>query len=116
MPETIVARAFDGQTVPGLFAPLRLDVNGADMSRIGDGLMPFLASHDADRPLGRVVDFDRDGDAVYMEIAASSTSRSEPFLEEIRARIRNGVSIGWLDQSCRDGRRRRTGYKAIPSV
>ena len=94
--DVLIARAFDSQVLPGLFGPMRLNPQGADVSRINDGLLPFLVDHEMSRAVGRIVESRLDGDAVYFGIETKETTRTLPYLEEIRASLRQGVSIGWL--------------------
>ena len=97
MPEEAILSFASQELMQGLFGPMRLRVTreSVDLSRVGarSGL-PYLIDHDSTRPLGRVVRTEiRDG-IVFAEATIPSVSRSEPYLEELRSHLRDGVSPG----------------------
>ena len=97
MPELAVLTWASTETFSGLFGPMRLAVtrDAIDVSRVtAPSGLPLLADHEMARPLGRVLRTEIHNGYAYAEAMLPSVSRSEPFLEELRAGLRDGVSPG----------------------
>ena len=87
------------EKMAGFFGPMRLrvDRDAVDLSRLSSPSgLAFLAGHNGDAPLGQVARAEIHDDVGYMNVRLESTVRSEPFLEELRAGIRDGISPGFM--------------------
>ena len=68
-----------------------------DLSRVGQPSgMAFLADHNGGNPIGKVRRTSVKGGYVYASVDLVSTTRSEPYLEELRGGLRDGTSPGFL--------------------
>ena len=97
MPELARLTFASTEIMPGLFGMMRLkiDRDAVDLSRTSSvGGLPYLADHDMSRPLGRIVKTEIRDSLGYAEAHVPTVSRSEPYLEELRAHLRDGVSPG----------------------
>ena len=80
------------------FGRMRLLVttDAVDMSRLTSPAgLAFLSGHDSNQPVGMVERSQILNGVAYASVRLESTERSEPFLQEIRAGIRVGVSPGF---------------------
>ena len=87
------------QLMPSLFGAMRLrvDRDSVDLSRLSSPSgLAFLAGHDGDAPLGKITRAEIHDGIAYAYVRLESTSRSEPFLEELRQGIRDGISPGFM--------------------
>ena len=89
------------ERMPGLFADIRLRVSpdAVDLARVNSPSgMSLLADHDASRPIARVREARIDGGVGYARIETPETDppRAAPYMQEIRAGLRTGISPGFL--------------------
>ena len=99
MPEQAEIVYASETVMPGMFGNIRLVVTdeSVDLSRLtAPSGLPFLNHHDGDRPLGMVTRSQILNGVAYASVQLKSTTRSTPYIEEIRAGIRKGVSPGFL--------------------
>ena len=85
--------------MPSLFGSMRLrvDRDSVDLSRLSSPSgLAFLAGHDGDAPLGQITRAEIHDGVAYASVRLESTTRSEPFLEELRQGIRDGISPGFM--------------------
>ena len=99
MPETATLIYATQELMPSMFGSMRLrvDRDSVDMSRLtaASGLS-LLAGHDSETPLGRVTRAELHDGVGYMSVRLESTTRAEPYLEELRAGTRIGISPGFI--------------------
>ena len=99
MAETATIVYATEELMPSLFGAMRLrvDRDSVDLSRLSSPSgLAFLAGHDGDAPLGKITRAEIHDGVAYAYVRLESTSRSEPFLEELRQGIRDGISPGFL--------------------
>ena len=99
MPETATIVYATEELMPSMFGSMRLrvDRDSIDLSRLSSPAgLAFLAGHDGDAPLGQVNRAEIHDGVAYASVRLESTTRSEPFLEELRQGIRDGISPGFL--------------------
>ena len=99
MPETAIITFACQEEMAGFFGAVSLIVTpeAVDLTRVSapSGLS-MLADHNGSQPLGRVERARIEGEVGYAEVRLESTKRSEPYIEELRAGIRDGISPGFL--------------------
>ena len=99
MAETATIVYATEELMPSLFGSMRLrvDRDSVDLSRLSSPSgLAFLAGHDGDAPLGQITRAEIHDGVAYASVRLESTTRSEPFLEELRQGIRDGISPGFL--------------------
>ena len=99
MPETATIVYATEELMPSLFGSMRLrvDRDSVDLSRLSSPSgLAFLAGHDGDAPLGKITRAEIHDGVAYAYVRLESTTRSEPFLEELRQGIRDGISPGFM--------------------
>ena len=96
MPDTVTMRISSGEWMPSFFGQMRLDPDGGDFSRVGLGVMAFLADHRAERPIGRVTRMYTSQGEVLATSTLTTAPNAQGVLAELHDGIRSGVSPGFL--------------------
>ena len=91
-------RVCDEVKMPGLFGSIRLKctLESVDLARLKAGLIAFLADHNSEKIIGKVVSMAVEGGSVYAIADVYDFQRSHEIVKEIRSAARNGVSPGFI--------------------
>ena len=96
MPDEITMRVSSGGWMPSFFGQMRLDADGGDFSRVGLGVMAYLADHNANRPIGRMTKMYTSQGEVLATATLTTAPSAKPILDELHDGVRNGISPGFL--------------------
>jgi HK97 family phage major capsid protein len=105
------------QPIEHWFGMLTLDVSkkAVDLSRVEEGVCPFLVNHDRDDQVGVVVPGSVElGPIIRGKVKFSRSARGQEILDDVRDEIRNGTSIGLVVQDMQLENEKEVRKGAIP--
>lgn len=99
MPDRLDLRVADETVMPSMFGGMRLSLKrgAVDLSRVSSASgLSLLADHQGDTPLGIIKRASIRDRTLYATADLIETERSGPFIEDVSAGLKRGVSPGFL--------------------